>query len=678
MAHIDAGKTTTTERVLYYTGVSHKIGEVHEGAAQMDWMEQERERGITITSAATTCFWKDNRINIIDTPGHVDFTIEVERSLRVLDGAVAVFDSVQGVEPQSETVWRQADKYQVPRIAFMNKMDRVGADFYASVASLVDRLGANPVPVQLPYGKEDGFRGVIDLVSMKALVFDNETLGADFVTTDIPDEYVGPANDYREKMLEAVVEFDEPLMERYLNGENLEETEVRQAIRLGTLDLKITPVLCGTAFKNKGVQPLLDAVIDYLPSPVDLPPIVGIDPKTEKEITRKPEEGDPFSALAFKIMSDPFSGQLTYFRVYSGRLATGSYVYNVAKGKKERIGRLLKMHANKREEISEVSAGDIAAAVGLKETRTGDTLCEEKQPILLEVIKFPEPVISLAVEPKTKQDLDKLGYSLEKLAQEDPSFQVQSDEETGQTIISGMGELHLEIIVDRLLREFKVQANVGKPQVAYRETIRGSADAESKYVKQTGGRGQYGHVLLKVEPAESGAGLDFVNKIVGGAIPREYIPAVEKGIKERMESGILAGYPLRDLRVTLFDGSYHEVDSSEMAFKIAGSMALVDACKKADLVLLEPIMKVEVLVPQDFMGDVIGDLNGRRGKIHGMRARGNSQAVDAAVPLSEMFGYSTDLRSKTQGRATYSMEFESYEVVPKQLALEIIKKNQGG
>ena len=513
---------------------------------------------------------------------------------------------------------------------------------------------------------------------MKAYVFDNETLGADYVTTDIPEEHVESANEYREKLLDAVVEFDEPLMERYLNGEHLDNEDIKGAIRLGTLELKITPVLCGTAFKNKGVQPLLDAVIEYLPSPVDLPPIIGIDPKTEKEISRKPEESDPFSALAFKIMSDPFSGQLTYFRVYSGRLTTGSYVYNVAKGKKERIGRLLKMHANKREEINEVSAGDIAAAVGLKETRTGDTLCEEKQPILLEVIKFPEPVISLAVEPKTKQDLDKLGYSLEKLAQEDPSFQVQSDEETGQTIISGMGELHLEIIVDRLLREFKVQANVGKPQVAYRETIRGKSEAEAKYVKQTGGRGQYGHVILRVEPGESGVGLEFVNKIVGGTIPREYIPAVEKGIKERMESGILAGYPLRDIRVTLFDGSFHEVDSSEMAFKIAGSMALVNACQKADLVLLEPIMKVEVLVPQDFMGDVIGDLNGRRGKIHGMRARGNSQAVDAAVPLSEMFGYSTDLRSKTQGRATYSMEFESYEVVPKQLAQEIIKKNQGG
>ncbi len=677
MAHIDAGKTTTTERILYYTGVSHKIGEVHEGAATMDWMEQERERGITITSAATTCSWKNSIINIIDTPGHVDFTIEVERSLRVLDGAVAAFDSVQGVEPQSETVWRQADKYQVPRIAFMNKMDRVGADFFASVQSLIDRLGAKPVPVQLPFGKEDGFRGVIDLVSMKALIFDDETLGAAFVTEEIPGEYAEQANEYREKMLDAVVEFDEAVMERYLSGESLTVDEVKGAIRQGTIGLKITPVLCGSAFKNKGVQPLLDAVVDFLPSPLDLPPVEGVDPGNEAKIVRKADAAEPFAALAFKIMSDPFSGQLTYFRVYSGKLRAGSYVYNVGKGKKERVGRLLKMHANKREEINEVSAGDIAAAVGLKDTRTGDTLCDEKHPVLLEVIKFPEPVISLAVEPKTKQDLDKLGYSLEKLAQEDPSFQVQSDEETGQTIISGMGELHLEIIVDRLLREFKVQANVGKPQVAYRETIRGTAEAEAKYVKQTGGRGQYGHVWLRVEPAEPGAGLEFVNKIVGGAVPKEFIGPVEKGVKERMESGILAGYPMRDLRVTLFDGSFHEVDSSEMAFKIAGSMALMSACEKADLVLLEPVMKVEVLVPQEFMGDIIGDLNGRRGKIHGMKARAGSQVVDAAVPLSEMFGYSTDLRSKTQGRATYSMEFESYEVVPKLMAQQIIKKNQG-
>jgi elongation factor G len=677
MAHIDAGKTTTTERVLFYTGVSYKIGEVHEGAATMDWMEQERERGITITAAATTCSWKDNRINIIDTPGHVDFTIEVERSLRVLDGAVAVFDSVQGVEPQSETVWRQADKYEVPRIAFMNKMDRVGADFFPAVQTLVDRLGANPVVLQLPLGKEEGFRGVIDLLTMKALVFDDETLGAAYVTEDIPEEDLEKAKEYREKMLDAVVEFDEGVMERYLAGEALEVDEIKRAIRLGTIALKVTPVFCGSAFKNKGVQPLLDAVVDYLPSPVDLPPVRGIDPATEGEITRKPEDSEPFAALAFKIMSDPFSGQLTYFRVYSGRLTAGSYVYNVAKGKKERISRLLKMHANKREEINEVSAGDIAAAVGLKDTRTGDTLCDEKHQILLEVIKFPEPVISLAVEPKTKQDMDKLGYSLEKLAQEDPSFRIKTDEETGQTIISGMGELHLEIIVDRLMREFKVHANVGKPQVAYRETIRGTAQAEAKYIKQTGGRGQYGHVWLRVEPAESGMGLEFVNKIVGGSVPREFIGPVEKGVRERMESGILAGYPLRDLRVTLYDGSFHEVDSSEMAFKIAGSMALVSACQKADLVLLEPVMRVEVLVPQDFMGDVIGDLNGRRGKIHGMKARGGSQVVDAVVPLSEMFGYSTDLRSKTQGRATYSMEFESYEVVPKLMAQQIIKKNQG-
>ena len=677
MAHIDAGKTTTTERVLYYTGVSHRIGEVHEGAAQMDWMEQERERGITITSAATTCFWGDQRINIIDTPGHVDFTIEVERSLRVLDGAIAVFDSVQGVEPQSETVWRQADKYGVPRIAFMNKMDRLGADFFAGVKSMVDRLGANPVPIQLPCGKEDGFRGVVDLVMMKAYIYDTESLGAKYSIEEIPEEFLAQAKEYREKMLDAVAEYDEAVMERYLDGEALDPSEIKRTIRLGTLAMKMTPVLCGTAFKNKGVQPLLDAVIDYLPSPLDLPPVVGVDPKSGKEIKRQADIAEPFSALAFKIMSDPFAGQLTYFRVYSGKLATGSYVYNVGKGKKERIGRLLKMHANKREDIDEVFAGDIAAAVGLKETRTGDTLCDEKDHVLLEVIKFPEPVISLAVEPKTKQDLEKLGYSLGKLAQEDPSFHVKTDEETGQTLISGMGELHLEIIVDRLLREFKVQANVGKPEVAYRETIRGSAESEGKYIKQTGGRGQYGHVFLRVEPGEPGVGLDFVNKIVGGVVPREYIAPVEKGVRERLESGILAGYPMRDLKVTLFDGSHHEVDSSEMAFKIAASMAFESACKKADPVLLEPIMKVEVLVPQEFMGDVIGDLNGRRGKVHGIKARAGSQAVDAAVPLSEMFGYATDLRSKTQGRATYSMEFEQYEIVPKQLAQQIMKKQQG-
>lgn len=677
MAHIDAGKTTTTERILFYTGVSHRIGEVHEGAAQMDWMEQERERGITITAAATTCFWREHRINIIDTPGHVDFTIEVERSLRVLDGAVAVFDSVQGVEPQSETVWRQADKYRVPRIAFMNKMDRVGADYFGSIQSMIDRLGANPIPVQLPVGKEDQFAGVIDLIQMKAYIYNDDTLGARYALTDIPDEYRQDANSFREKMLEGVAEYDEAVLEKYLNGEPLDVEAIRRAIRAGTLSMKITPVLCGTAFKNKGIQPLLDAIIHFLPSPLDIPPVVGVDPSTGKEIVRKVDVQEPFAALAFKIMTDPFAGQLTYFRVYSGRLTNGSYVYNPGKGKRERIGRLLKMHANKREDINEVAAGDIAAAVGLKETRTGDTLCDEKHPILLEVIKFPEPVISMAVEPKTKQDLEKLGYSLERLAQEDPSFRVKTDPETGQTIISGMGELHLEIIVDRLLREFKVQANVGKPEVAYRETIRGQAEAEGKYIKQTGGRGQYGHVFLRVEPSEPDAGFEFVNKIVGGVVPREYIPAVEKGVRERMEMGILAGYPMRDIRAILFDGSYHEVDSSEMAFKIAASMAFESACQKADPVLLEPIMKVEVLVPQEFMGDVIGDLNGRRGKIHGIKARAGSQAIEAAVPLSEMFGYATDLRSKTQGRAAYSMEFLKYEVVPKQLAQQIIKKQRG-
>lgn len=677
MAHIDAGKTTTTERILFYTGVSHRIGEVHDGAAQMDWMEQERERGITITSAATTCFWNDHRINIIDTPGHVDFTVEVERSLRVLDGAVAAFDSVQGVEPQSETVWRQADKYRVPRIAFLNKMDRLGADFSASVQSMIDRLGANPVTIQLPLGKEDGFRGVLDLVTMKAYVYDNDNLGAEYLTEEIPPECLSMAQDYREKMLEAVAEFDERVLERYLDGELLEVDEIKRAIRIGTNMMKITPVVCGSAFKNKGVQPLLDAVVDYLPAPVDVPEIIGVHPDTGLEVSRKTSDEEPFAALAFKIMSDPFAGQLTYFRVYSGKLETGSYVYNVTQGKRERIGRLLKMHANKREDIDVVYSGDIAAAVGLKGARTGDTLSAEESPILLEVIKFPEPVISMAVEPKTKQDLEKLGYSLEKLSQEDPSFHVRSDEDTGQTIISGMGELHLEIIVDRLLREFKVQANIGKPEVAYRETIRGKAQAEGKYIKQSGGRGQYGHVVIKVQPSEPGLGLEFINKIVGGVIPREYIPAIEKGVKERMESGVLAGFPSRDIQVVLFDGSFHEVDSSEMAFKIAGSMAFEEACKKADPVLLEPLMKVEVLVPQDFMGDVIGDLNSRRGKVHGIKARASSQAVEAAVPLSEMFGYATGLRSRTQGRATYSMEFDYYDVVPKQISQQIVAKNMG-
>ena len=677
MAHIDAGKTTTTERILYYTGLTHKMGEVHEGAATMDWMEQERERGITITAAATTCFWKDHRINIIDTPGHVDFTIEVERSLRVLDGAVAVFDSVQGVEPQSETVWRQADKYRVPRIAFMNKMDRVGADFFASVQSIVDRLGANPVPIQIPIGREGEFRGSIDLVKMKAFLYDDETLGAKYKVDEIPAHMLDQAKEYREKMLEAVAEFDDHVMEKYLNGQALTEEEVHRVVRAGAIAIKIIPVLCGSAFKNKGVQQLLDAVVDYLPSPLDIPPVQGIDPNTGKEVLRRPADNEPFSALAFKIMSDPFAGQLTYFRVYSGMLKTGSSVLNVTKGTKDRIGRLLKMHANKREDIDAAYAGDIIAAVGLKGATTGDTLSEEKQPVLLEVMKFPEPVIAMAIEPKTKQDQEKMGFALQKLAQEDPSFRVRTDEETLQTIIAGMGELHLEIIVDRLLREFKVEANVGKPEVAFRETIKRKAESESKYIKQTGGRGQYGHVVLTVEPSEVGKGLEFVNKVVGGAIPREYIPAIEKGVKERMESGVLAGFPLRDVRVTVIDGSYHDVDSNEMAFKIAGSMGFADACKKADPVLLEPIMKVEVLVPQEFMGDVIGNLNGRRGKIQGMKVRAGSQAIEATVPLMEMFGYATDLRSRTQGRATYSMEFDRYDQVPKQIAEAIMAKYRG-
>lgn len=677
MAHIDAGKTTTTERILFYTGMTHKIGEVHEGAATMDWMEQERERGITITAAATTCFWRDHRINIIDTPGHVDFTIEVERSLRVLDGAVAAFDSVQGVEPQSETVWRQADKYHVPRIAFMNKMDRIGAEFFASVQSIVDRLGANPVPIQIPIGREGEFRGTVDLVKMKGFFYDDETLGAKYVVGDIPEGLVAQANEYREKMIDAVAEFDEQVMEKYLNGHSLTEDEIRRAIRAATIAMKVTPVLCGSAFKNKGVQQLLDAVVDYLPSPLDIPPVKGVDPNTGKEVERKPDDNDPFSALAFKMMTDPFAGQLVFFRVYSGTLKTGSPVLNVTKGTKDRIGRLLKMHANKREEIDVAYAGDICAAVGLKGATTGDTLSEEKQPVLLEVMKFPEPVIAMAIEPKTKADQEKMGFALQKLAQEDPSFRVRTDEETAQTIIAGMGELHLEIIVDRMLREFKVEANVGKPEVAFRETIRRSAEAESKYVKQTGGRGQYGHVVLTVEPSEPNKGFEFVNKIVGGVIPREFIPAVEKGVKERMDAGVIAGYPLRDIRVTLTYGSYHDVDSNEMAFKIAGSMAFADACKRADPVLLEPIMKVEVLVPQDFMGDVIGNLNGRRGKVQGMKVRAGAQAIEATVPLSEMFGYATDLRSRTQGRATYSMEFDRYDQVPRQIADGIIAKYRG-
>ncbi len=677
MAHIDAGKTTTTERILYYTGVTYKIGEVHEGTAVMDWMVQEQERGITITSAATTCFWRDHRVNIIDTPGHVDFTIEVERSLRVLDGAVAVFDSVAGVEPQSETVWRQADKYNVPRIAFLNKMDRMGADFYMSVNSMVDRLGANPVPVQLPMGAEEHFRGPVDLVTMKAYFYDDETLGARYVEGDIPDDLMPRAVEYREKMIEALSDVDEKIMEKFLNGEEVAADEIRAALRKGTVEMKLTPVLCGTAFKNKGVQQLLDAIVDYLPSPLDIPPVVGKDPDKGADLTRKADENESFSAFAFKVMTDPFVGQLTFLRVYSGVMEAGSYVYNSTKGTKERVGRLLKMHANKREDIKEVSAGDIAAAVGLKSTLTGDTLCDDKNPIILEAMEFPEPVISVAIEPKTKADQERLGQSLGKLTQEDPSFRVSTNEETGQTIISGMGELHLEIIVDRLLREFKVGANVGKPQVAYRETIRNASKAEGKFVRQSGGRGQFGHVYIELEPLEPGKGFEFQSKVVGGSVPREYWSAVEKGIKEATEGGILAGYPVVDIRATLYDGSYHEVDSSEMAFKIAGSMGFKEAARKGKPVILEPIMNVEVVTPEDYMGDVIGDLNSRRGKIQQMEKRGKAQVIKAQVPLSEMFGYATDLRSKTQGRATYTMQFAHYDEVPKSIAEAIIAKVKG-
>lgn len=678
MAHIDAGKTTTTERILFYTGMTHRIGEVDAGTTVMDWMEQERERGITITSAATTCAWKEQRINIIDTPGHVDFTIEVERSLRVLDGAVAVFDSVQGVEPQSETVWRQADKYHVPRIAFMNKMDRLGADFYESVKSMVDRLHAVPAVVQLPIGKESEFRGSVDLIEMKAVLFDDETLGATYVVEEIAADMRAQAQDYRTRLIETVGEHDDQLMEKYVAETPITNEELKAAIRRATIALAITPVLCGASFRNKGVQLLLDAVIEYLPSPVDIPPVKCIDVKSGKEVERHANDDEPFSALAFKIMTDPFVGQLTYFRVYSGTLSAGSYIYNSTKNSRERIGRLLKMHANKREEIKAIYAGDICAVVGLKGTTTGDTFCGEDQPVLLEVMRFPEPVISMAIEPKTKADQEKMGTALQKLGQEDPSLRVATDEETLQTIISGMGELHLEIIVDRLLREFKVEANVGKPQVAYRETVRTPAEAEGKYIRQTGGRGQYGHVYLRVEPQEPGKGFEFINKIVGGAIPKEYIPAVEKGIKGAMEEGVLAGYPMVDFKATLFDGSYHDVDSSEIAFKIAASMGFKDAVKRANPTLLEPIMSLEVIVPEEYMGDVIGDLNSRRGKIHGMRARAGAQVITADVPLKEMFGYATDLRSKTQGRGTFTMQFSRYEMVPKQIADEIIGKSQGG
>jgi elongation factor G len=675
MAHIDAGKTTTTERILYYTGINYKIGEVHEGTATMDWMVQEQERGITITSAATTCNWRDHRINIIDTPGHVDFTIEVERSLRVLDGAVAVFCSVGGVEPQSETVWRQADKYGVPRIAFINKMDRVGADFDRGVAMMKDRLGAKPVPIQLPIGSEEHFRGVIDLVTMKAVVWDDDSLGARYRTEEIPAELKDDAELAREQLLEAVADVDEQLLEKYLEGQPIDESEVRAAIRKATLQLKINPVLCGTAFKNKGVQLLLDCVVDYLPSPIDKPPVSGINPDTDKEEDRPAKDDAPFSALAFKIMTDPYVGTLTFFRVYSGKIEAGSQVLNATKSKRDRIGRLLKMHANKREEIKEVYAGDIAAAVGLRDATTGDTISDPDKPIVLESIEFPDPVISIAIEPKTKQDQERLGTSLQKLAAEDPSFRVETDTETGQTIIKGMGELHLEIIVDRLLREFKVDANVGRPQVAYKETIRKSVENETKFARQTGGRGQYGHVILRLEPLPAGSGFQFADETKGGVVPREYIPAVEKGAKEATEGGVLAGYPLVDIKVALTFGSYHEVDSSEMAFKIAASMCLKEGAKKASPVLLEPVMAVEVVAPSDFMGDVIGNLSSRRGQIQGTEERGNAQVITAKVPLKEMFGYATDLRSATQGRATYTMQFSHYEPVPAAIAEEIMAKN---
>jgi elongation factor G len=678
MAHIDAGKTTVTERILYYTGVTYKMGEVHEGTAVMDWMVQEQERGITITSAATTCIWKENKINIIDTPGHVDFTIEVERSLRVLDGAVALFDAVAGVEPQSETVWRQADKYNVPRIAFVNKMDRMGSDFFMCIKSMIERLGATPVPVQIPIGKEDAFRGTVDLIRMKSYIYDDETLGAEFIESDIPQELLPTALEYREKMLEVLADFDDVLMEKYLAGEEIGTDIIKLALRKGTNELRITPVLCGSAFKYKGVQQLLDAIVDYMPCPTDVPPVRGIEPDSGKDAIRKVSDSEAFSAIAFKIMTDPFVGQLTFLRVYSGTLTAGSYAYNSTKDVKERVGRILQMHANKREEKKDVRAGDIVAVVGLKKTLTGDTLCDEGTPVILESMEFPEPVISVAIEPKTKADQEKLSVALGKLAQEDPSFKVSYDEETGQTIISGMGELHLDIIVDRLLREFKVGANVGKPQVAYRETIRQKTKAEGKFVRQSGGRGQYGHVHVNIEPSGPGGGFEFENKIVGGAIPREYISAVEKGAKEALDSGVLAGYPVVDVKVTLFDGSYHEVDSSEMAFKIAGSMAVKNGAIKAKPVLLEPVMSIEVVTPEEYMGDVIGDLNSRRGKIQSMNQRANVRVVLAQVPLSSMFGYATDLRSKTQGRATYTMQFDHYEEIPKNISEGIVAQVKGG
>ena len=671
MAHIDAGKTTTTERILFYTGINHKIGEVHEGAATMDWMEQEQERGITITSAATTCYWKDHRINIIDTPGHVDFTVEVERSLRVLDGSVTVLCAKGGVEPQSETVWRQADKYKVPRMVYVNKMDIMGANFYNVLDMMKDRLKCNAVPIQLPIGAEDTFRGIIDLIEMTADVYYDDK-GLDMRVEEIPEDMRELAEKYRSELIEHVAEQDDELLEKYLEGQELTTEEIKQTIRKSTIANTMVPVVCGTSYKNKGVQKLLDAIIDYMPSPIDVPAIKGVNPETGEEEVRESSEKEPFAALAFKIMTDPYVGKLGFFRVYSGSLKAGSTVYNSTKDIHERIGRILQMHSNHRKDIEECYAGDIEAAVGLKNTTTGDTLCDEKHPIILESMEFPEPVIRVAIEPKTKAGQEKMGIALQKLAEEDPTFKAYTDEETGQTIIAGMGELHLEIIVDRLLREYKVEANVGAPQVAYKETIRKAVDQDTKYARQSGGKGQYGHVKIHVEPNESGKGYEFINNIVGGAIPKEYIPAVDAGIQGAMQAGVLAGYPVEDVKVTLYDGSFHEVDSSEMAFKIAGSMAFKEACRKANPVLLEPIMKVDVIVPEDYMGDVIGDLNSRRGQIQGMEARSGAQQIDALVPLSEMFGYATDLRSRTQGRGQYSMEPHSYVEVPKNIAEKII------
>ncbi|ARD48155.1 translation elongation factor G [Sporosarcina sp. P37] len=676
MAHIDAGKTTTTERILFYTGKIHKLGETHEGASQMDWMEQEQERGITITSAATTAAWKGHRVNIIDTPGHVDFTVEVERSLRVLDGAVAVLDAQSGVEPQTETVWRQATNYKVPRLVFVNKMDKTGADFLYSVGTLRERLQANAHPIQLPIGSEDTFSGIIDLIEMKATMYPND-LGTDTTVEEIPAEYLEQANEYREKLIEAIVDFDEDLMEKYLGGEELSIEEIKTAIRKATLAVEFYPVVCGTAFKNKGVQLVLDAVVDYLPSPLDVPPMMGFNPNTEEEEERPSTDEAPFSALAFKVMTDPYVGKLTFFRIYSGVLQAGSYVTNSTKGKRERVGRILQMHANSREEISEVHAGEIAAAVGLKDTTTGDTLCDEKALIILESMVFPEPVISVAIEPKTKADQDKMGQALGKLQEEDPTFRAHTDQETGEVIIAGMGELHLDIIVDRLRREFKVEANVGAPQVSYRETFRQSAEVEGKFVRQSGGRGQFGHVWIEFGPNEEGKGFEFVNNIVGGSVPREYIPAVEAGLRDSLDNGILAGYPLIDVKARLFDGSYHDVDSNEMAFKVAASMALKNAASKCNPVILEPTMRVEVIIPEEYMGDIMGDITSRRGRVEGMEARGNAQVVRAMVPLAEMFGYATSLRSNTQGRGVFSMVFDHYEEVPKSIAEEVIKKNKG-